>query len=283
MIRFGFFRVVVWLALTCLAAQSQTVRQIIPAAPPPPKRVIPQQAATPLPPDAWTPVSPAAVELRTADQMRPEDRMLEARAEAAIAKQAAMSGMELAGGRWSYRQIVCPAFPGHLFLRFLRDGGEGDVSVFTASIPRADTGRVRVIPIQRRSYSLFSPAPENAGTIAAFNRIRAEEPGMQAAGWAGLGLCYAALAGANPELARPEQWSGDPRSYPAFSAEISYPPGGGAILEFADLSARPRPVAWMLVFDAKGALIKAGRRPAPAIEAGQTHPQPAPGQTRQAQ
>ncbi len=282
MIRFSFLGAA-WLALAGLTAPSQTVRQIVPAAPPPPRRVIPQQAATPFPPDAWTPVGSASVELRPAGQMTAEDRALEARAEATIAALAAKSGMDLASGRWSYRQIACSTFPDHLFLRFMRDSGDGDVSVFSASIARAGQGPVRVIPIQRRSYSLFSPAPVNAMTIAAFNRIRAEEHNMRAGGWADLGLCYAALAGADPQLARPERWSGDPRRYPAFSAAIGYPAGGGAILEFADISARPRPVEWTLVFDSQGVLKKAGQRPAPAIEAGETHPQPAPGQMRQTQ
>jgi hypothetical protein len=282
MIRFSFLGAA-WLALAGLTAPSQTVRQIVPSAPPPPRSVVPRQAATPFPPDAWTPVSSASVELRPDGQMTAEDRALEARAEAAIAAQAAVNGMDFASGRWSYRQIVCSTFPGHLFLRFTRDGGAGDVSVFSASIPRTGQGRVRVIPIQRRSYSLFSPAPVNAMTIAAFNHIRAEEQSMRAGGWVDLGFCYAALAGADPELARPERWSGDPRRYPAFSAAIGYQAGGGAILEFADISARPRPVEWTLVFDSKGALIKAGQRPAPAIGAGETHPQPAPGQARQAQ
>lgn len=276
MIRFSFLAAAACLALACSAAPSQTVRQITPAAPPAPKQIKPQQAATPFPPDAWTPVSSATVELWPAEQMTGQDRTLEAGAEGAIAEQAEMSGMEFTSGRWSYRQIVCPVFPNHLFLRFTRDQGAGDVSVFSVSIPRTGQGRLRIIPIQRRSYSLFSPAPVNAITISAFNHIRAEEQSMQVGGWADVGLCYAALAGANPQLARPDQWSGDPLSYPGSSAELDYPAAGGAILRVTDASARPRPVEWVLVFDAKGKLLKADRHAALMIVAKETHPQPAP-------
>jgi hypothetical protein len=93
-----------------------------------------------------------------------------------------------------------PALPEHLFLRFTRNDGAGDVSLFSASIPRGE-GRVRIIPIQRRGYSLFSPAPINAMTISAFNHIRDEERSDQAPDWLGTGLCYAALAGAHPQAA----------------------------------------------------------------------------------
>lgn len=295
MIRFSFLAAAAGLslawALTCSGAPSQTVRQITPAAPPAPKQITPQQPATPFPPDAWTPVSTETVELQPAEQMTAQDRALEAGAEPAIAEHAGMSGMEFTSGRWIYQQIVCPAFPNHMFLRFTRDQGAGDVSVFSASIPRTGEGHVSVIPIQRRSYSLFSPAPVNAITIAAFNHIRAEEQTIQTrgwtGGWAGVGLCYAALAGADPELARPDKWAGDPRSYPGSSAELSYPAAGGAILQItdasADVSARLRPVEWTLVFDGKGKLLKAGRRPAPMIEARETHPQSAPVEAQPAQ
>jgi hypothetical protein len=279
MIRFSFPAGAAWLALTwaltCSGASPQTVRQITPAAPPAPKQIAPRQAATPFPPDAWTPVSSVTVSVRPAEQMTAEDRVLETSAEPTIAEQAGVSGMEFTSGRWSYQQIVCPAFPNHLFLRFTRNQGAGDVSIFSASIPRTGKRRVRIIPIQRRSYSLFSPAPVNAITVAAFNHIRAEEQSMQVGGWADVGLCYAALAGANPELAQPDKWTGNPHSYPASSAELSYPGPGGAVLQLTDISARPRPVEWTLVFDAKGKLRKAGRRTAPMIEAKETHPESA--------
>jgi hypothetical protein len=204
--------------------------------------------------------------------MSRQDRDLEADAEASIAEHAGYSGLEFNQGGWSYQQLVCLAFPNHLFLRFTRDQGAGDVSVFSAAIPRNGEGRVRIIPILRRSYSLFSPAPINALTIAAFNRIRAEEGSVQPDGWLGVGLCYAALAGANAQIPQPDEWNGNPKSYPATSASLSFPAKGGAVLRLTDDSARPRPLEWTLVFDGKGKLLKAARRPAAQLSVKETRP-----------
>ena len=115
------------------------------------------------------------VDYRTVDQMTAKDRELAANAESSIGEHTRYTGLEFNEGNWSYQQVVCPALPGHVFLRFLRNNGTGDVSMFTASIPRGDEGRVRIIPIQLRGYSLFSPAPINAMTVSAFNHIREEE------------------------------------------------------------------------------------------------------------
>src|ERR1035438_2630495 len=129
-------------------------------------------APLPFPSGSETPGPVAPVEYRSAGEMTREDLDLEADAESSIAEHAGRIGLEFNHGAWSYRQLVCPALPNRLFLRFLRNGGAGDVSVFTASIPRNGDGRVRIIPIRLRGYSLFSPAPINALTISAFNRIQ---------------------------------------------------------------------------------------------------------------
>jgi hypothetical protein len=233
----------------------------------------------PFPLDSGPQGSARAIAFRSADQMTQEDRDLEAGAEPSIAEEAGFADLDFKEGSWSYRQLVCPALPHHLFLRFTRNGGAGDVSVFFASIPRGGQGRVRIVPLQRRGYSLFSPAPVNALTIAAFNRIRAEEP--QATGWLGTALCYAALAGENPAL--PDEVSGDFSA--ASSAVLEILSGGGAIVRFTDGAALPRPMAWTLTFDGKGKLLKAAQVPAsqyqekkiPPARAGlQGRPIPAP-------
>jgi len=207
-----------------------------------------------------------SIRLRSAEEMTEQDRLLEADAESSIAERAGFNDIAFNEGKWSYRQLVCPALPNHLFLRFTRNNGVGDVSVFSVSIPRNGEGRLRVIPIERRSYSLFSPAPINALTIAAFNRIRVEDQPDNATGetpgWLGTGLCYAALAGANP-IAAPKDAMSGPRKFPAASAPLlEIPPQGGAVVRFTDMSAAPRPMAWSLVFNGKGRLLKAAHAPA---------------------
>jgi hypothetical protein len=250
------------LALASLFALCPNARtQSAPDTTPPNAKPVPERTVpTPFPPFAGPLEIARSIQLRSSDAMSEQDRLLEADSESSIAERAGYANIAFNEGKWSYRQLMCPALPNHLFLRFTRTKGAGDVSVFSASIPRNDTGRIRIIPIERRSYSLFSPAPVNALTIAAFNHIRAEDqPGPtpdSAPGWLGTALCYAALAGANP-IAGPEDAAGE-RTFPSASApSMEIPAQGGAIVHFTDLSVVPRPMEWTLIFNGKGRLLKA--------------------------
>lgn len=224
--------------------------------------------------DAETPGRAHPIEFRTVDQMTRKDRDLAADAEASIGERAGYAGLEFNEGKWSYRQVVCPVMKNHLFLRFMRNNGTGDVSVFSASIPRDGEGRVRIIPIQLRGYSLFSPAPINALTISAFNHIRAEEHPGQAPDWLGTGLCYAALAGGHPQAALSAEVAVGQKYPPAATAELELPERGGAILSFTDVSAAPRPMEWTMTFDRKGRLLKARHSPAALLDVKVLHPAP---------
>jgi hypothetical protein len=206
----------------------------------------------------------AALDFRSQKQMTQEDRDLAAGAESSIAERAGVAGLEFNQGKWSYEQVVCSALPNHLFLRFTRNSGAGDVSLFTASIPRGGSGQVRVIPLQRRGYSLFSPAPINALTIAAFNQIRAEEQPDKAPAWLATGLCYAALAGANPRIGPPEA-NGIPPFSAAPPAALEILRSGGAVIRFTDVAA-PRPMEWTMIFGSQGKLLKATHSPAPGTK-----------------
>jgi hypothetical protein len=210
----------------------------------------------PFPPGSETPGLAASLEFRPYDQMSSQDRDLAADAESSIGERAGFAGLEFNQGKWSYQQVVCPALPHHLFLQFTRNNGKGDVSVFSASIPRGGDGRVRIIPIVRRGYSLFSPAPINALTISAFNHIRAEEHPDKAPEWLGTGLCYAALAGAHPQIGPPEETNF--RKLPAApTGREVIPMNGGAVIRFTDVAAASRPMEWTMTFNGKGKLLHA--------------------------
>ena len=211
---------------------------------------------------------PFTIEFRPAEEMSEKDRLLVADAESSIAEHAGFAGFELDQTTWSYQQMVCPALPNHLFLRYMRNNGTGDVSVFSASIPRDGEGRVRVIPILRRGYSLFSPAPINALTISAFNHIRAEEPDLNSTEWLGNGLCYAALAGAHPQIVSADARPAIDKPIPAFIAVLdvqTLPKKGVQVIRFADASAAPRPMEWTMTFTRQGKLIKATHFAAPMM------------------
>jgi hypothetical protein len=216
----------------------------------------------PFPPGNETTVPAASLEFRPYDRMSQQDRDLAADAESAIGERAGFANLEFNQGKWSYQQVVCPALPGHLFLQFTRNNGKGDVSVFSASIPRGGDGRVRIIPILRRGYSLFSPAPINALTISAFNHIRAEEHVDNTPEWLGTGLCYAALAGVHPQIGPPEETA--IKKLPAVPpGRLTIPVHGGAVIRFTDVAAIPRPMEWSMTFNGKGKLLKATHSAAP--------------------
>ncbi len=210
----------------------------------------------------------ASVRILSADQMTRHDRDLEADAEASIQERAGFQNLEFNQGPWTYQQLVCPALPNHLLLRFSRNEGTGETSMFSAAIPRGGEGRVRIIPIVRKGYSLFSPAPIGALTIASFNRIRSDENTEWRANWLGIGLCYAALAGANPQAGELP-----PPTFDSEHVAVTIEPTlfltkeGGAIVRFADVSTMPRPMEWNLTFDRKGTLVKANHFPADVVRA----------------
>jgi hypothetical protein len=185
------------------------------------------------------------VEIRLASAVSAQDQQLESNEENSIREHAGVQLMDFTPNGWNYSEIACPAFPGHLFLRFTRVAGKGDVSAFTASIPRFGQGRDRIIPIQRRGYSLFSPAPINAMTVASFNHILSEERISGELDWAAIAICYAALAGTGSEGTL------TPVGGPILNLQAD----GGATIIFATTD--PRAKDWTMTFDRKGVLKKA--------------------------
>jgi hypothetical protein len=261
--RFSILRIVLAVtvvAFVCAPIEAQTEPDLFT---PQPSRVRKaDRRPMPFSPGSERSGSAAPLEFRAYDRMSEQDRDLAADAESAIGERAGFASLEFNQGQWSYRQIVCSALPHHLFLQFRRNNGAGDVSLFSASIPRGSEGRVRIIPILRRGYSLFSPAPINALTISAFNHIRAEEHIDQAPDWLGTGLCYAALAGAHPQIGPAEE--SDFRKLPsAPPGRLVIPLRGGAVIHFTDAAATPRPMEWTMTFNGKGKLLKATHSAAP--------------------
>lgn len=204
---------------------------------------------------------PFRLEMRPAAQMTREDQDLVANAQSYIQERAGFETLEFNEGSWAYTQIVCPALPNHLFVRFSRDDGTRQTSMFSVSIPRNGEGRVRLIPNLRKGYSLFSPAPINKLTIAVFNHIRAEEKYDLPPDWLGTGLCYATLAGANPVATNPQ--AADALEKPlTMGPALRVFDTGGATIDFADIDAAPRPMEWVMIFDRKAHLVKATHKPA---------------------
>ncbi len=206
--------------------------------------------------------SGSSIRMLSEGEMSATDRDLVADAQSSIQERAGFENLDFNGNGWTYHQLDCPALPHHLFLRFTRNEDTREMSMFSAAIPRNGEGRVHIIPIVRRGYSLFSPAPVGALTIAAFNRIRTEEGADASADWVGTGLCYAALAGANPQLGNgtSEPRGGD--APPTIPPTLVVNSDGSAAIYFADISSPQHPMEWNMVFDTKGKLVKATHAPA---------------------
>ena len=222
-------------------------------------------AATPFSIDSRRPDFLHTLQVLAPDEMTPHDRELVANAESSIRERAGFENLEFDQGQWTYTQLVCPALPNHLLLRFTRDDGTRATSMLSAAIPRTGEGRVRIIPITRKGYSLFSPAPIGPITIAVFNHIRAEENPDPAPDWLMTGMCYAALAGANPRTETLQSNKDDGQGLP-----LTAPPtlfieqGGTTTISFDDISTAPRTTRWNLFFDRKGKLLKATHAPVDA-------------------
>jgi hypothetical protein len=190
---------------------------------------------------------PMQVLVHPANSMNPANKELAAGAAAAVRQRAGFLDLGFEEGDWQESQLECPAFPRHMFLRFTRRREAGDISMFAASIPRGKEGRVRVIPILRRGYSLISPAPVSRATIAAFNQIRAEEHIGDKADWSAVSLCYAALTS--------ERWT-EPQG------EIALTPVGSRTLQLGDKGeltvavevGAPAQGRWAVTYDRKGQL-----------------------------
>jgi hypothetical protein len=234
------------------------------------ERVVPEAVEPkPFPTVAARQTPVYTVEFRSADEISAQDRLLIADAESSITEHTGFLGLDYQQAGWAYRQIVCPSFPNHLFLQYTRNNGKGDVSVFSASIPRNGEGRVRIVPILKRSYSLFSPAPINALTISAFNHIRVEEGEAANSDWLGNALCYAALAGARPQILPPDATPAVHKPIPALTAalDVQTTAKGEEVIRFDDAAAQPRAMEWTMTFMRSGKLVKATHRAAPMFTA----------------
>jgi len=223
------------------------------------KVIQPKEMSSPFPLDARTGQG-QALEFRSPKQMSAADRELVDASQAEITRRAGLLGFDLRNdgngqGSWGYEQAVCPVFPKHVILEYSRSNGPGDVTLFSAVIPRGE-GHVRVIPVRRRSYSLFTPAPSNALTLNDFNHMVLEGHEGLSPDWLTLGLCYAALAGGHVRPALVAQTPGA-EVYPLLApATLTVSGKGGAEVRFDDATPHMKAMEWNLTFAQDGHLLK---------------------------
>jgi hypothetical protein len=181
----------------------------------------------------------------------------------AIQGKAALAGFNLAQGKWSYQQIVCPVIPDHLLLLYSRNDGAGDNSAFSVTLARDGSG-VRVLPILHRGFALYTPAPMNPLSMAAFNRLRENDHSEKKPDWLVTGLCYAALTGSHVELVPPDTDRVGGSAIPAMSPLLEIDEGMN-IVHFVDVEKIQAPQEWDLTFDPKGKLVKVAVTALPSL------------------
>ena len=214
---------------------------------------------------APVPADTQPVAFRSEDQMSAADRALLAATGSGIAAAADLAAIDFLKGPWSLRQIDCPALPAHLFVRYRRDLGPGDVTEFTAAIPRAGGGRVHAIPILRRSFTTLLEPPASA--VALFNRLIREEQQPAQPAWFGLAKCYAALSGSAGQPVASAAWPEGP------PAAIQWQ-GDKAVVRIAVATIAAGPAQWELTFNRSGTLLKAEHS---RIDEGKAHKIPLAG------
>jgi hypothetical protein len=187
--------------------------------------------------------------------MAASDREAAGDAMPSIATKSAVEGFDLSQDKWSYRQIVCPVLPEHILLLFARNNGAGDLSMFSAVLPRGGKGTVLILPIMHRGYTLYTPAPANLMTISAFNGILAHEKTGKKMDWLTAGLCYAALAGNQVVLSQPTE-KAVKNAFPLeMSPLLDIGDDGITVVRFVDVAAPQRPKEWDLTFNKNGKLL----------------------------
>jgi hypothetical protein len=221
----------------------------------------PKPMPTPFPLDRKT-GRVQALEFRSPEQMLAKDRELAEASQGEIARRAGLQGIGVGrnGAGWDYEQAVCPVFPQHLILEYSSGNAQGDKTLFAAVIPRGE-GHVRVIPVRRRGYSLFTPSSSNALTLNDFNHMVTEGHQGVAPDWLTLGLCYAALSGGNVRAALEAQTAAE-ENYPLFPpASLTVSNKGGAEVRFADSTPGTKSMTWVLTFAQDGRLLKVRHKP----------------------
>jgi hypothetical protein len=245
------------------------------------REIHPKATASPFPLDART-GRVQELEFRAPEQMTAADRSLAEANEGEIARRAELQGFHFGSGGdggWGYEQAVCPAFPDHLILEYSRGEGAGDATLFSVAIPRGGEGHVRVIPVRRRGYSLWTPASSNALTLNDFNHMVKEggnglshdshpsgvDLPLGTPDWLTLGLCYAALAGGHVRAAlvalTPQE-----QVYPMLTPAMLKVSGkGGAVVRFADATPHVKQMDWVMTFAQNGRLMQVKHTPSQAI------------------
>jgi hypothetical protein len=231
---------------------------------------------TPVPATA-TPLStpPSVISLDHLDpsQMNAADYEVVSNLSSELSKQAALANFDISSPAWHYQQIICPAFPGYVFLSFTHGADDSGSSHFAAILPR-NSAQVRVVSTYAHGLLPFEASWNRPGTFEVFNGMLREERGRsplsEAPNWLLIAVCYAELSGypvqALSYIPRPEPTL-DLLRLNANQPQMLILPDQSADVTFSDVSRPTITTNWTLHFDRHGQITSVTRNPARQPEA----------------
>jgi hypothetical protein len=199
-----------------------------------------------------------SIELPPSGSISAQDQQAIQSAAPFIKAQAQRAGFDLDQSGWSFRQAACPVLAEHILLLYWRNGGPGDLSMFSTVFSSGDKFP-RVVPILRRGFQPISPAPVSPITIFVFNEMRAHDQPGKKPDWLTTGLCYAALTGIQVALPATSGGTNNTGKISFSSAPLlQVEDEGGATIRFMEVKNPKELKQWELTFDCNGKLLKVG-------------------------
>lgn len=197
-----------------------------------------------------------------AAEMAPRDQSLVNQKAKEIAREADFFGYDLSAGKWSYDQVLCPDMPDSLILHYRSQARDGAESIFTAVVPRG-TGRVFVVPVLFRNAIPFHAAAGSERSMTVFNQAVPAEIAHEAAQdkgrWLQLGMCYAAVAGAEPQVPERADTETALVRAPVPTLRISADNRSREII-FSDRNSPEQYMVWDVTMNDQGRVIAASAR-----------------------
>jgi hypothetical protein len=223
------------------------------------------------------------LEHRSPDSMDAADRELLRTRQKDLIIEAQIYGYDITTSDWTYDQSVCPQLPNTLLLHYLKKFPDGSESLFTALIPRG-AGRTRIVPVLYRNSSPYSPAIKNPRNFAIFNTLVPEDIAKNDSGpdgkWLSLGVCYAEIVGARPNV--PDDPSLDAATIKAPVATYRYDTATKQRqIEFSDRAAAKVFTIWTISLNENGRVTGATNEDYATYVARIVQPPAPPGTTTQ--
>jgi hypothetical protein len=180
-----------------------------------------------------------------------------------LSKQAALANFDISNPGWHYQQIVCPAFPGYVFLAFSHGADESGSSRFAAMLPR-NSAQVRIVSTYAHGLLPFDASWNRPGTFEVFNGILRQERGTvplsHARNWLMIAVCYAELSGYPVQVLNytpnPAE-SLDLLRLDANQPQMFIESDQSADVTFSDVSRPSITTNWTLHFDRQGQITSA--------------------------